>query len=330
MSFVWPPMLLALLLLPLLIVLYVGFVSRQNDRRTELASRSLVVTGDSKPSGRRRHLPFALFLAAITLLLIGFARPELVIGFPRTEGTVIVAIDSSSSMSANDAEPTRLDVAKQAAIEFVDQRPSDMTIGLVSFTNGAVVTQAPTKAREDLVAAIERLRPEGPTSLGQGIFTALGAIAGDPIPVEVGDGTPDLASIDIGFYSSAVILVFSDGENTTDFDPIEVAKLAANSGVKIFAVGVGTSAGAVVELDGFTVATQLDSDALAEMADLTDGRYFETTEQVDFGEVYDAVETELRIDAEKTEATALVGLLAMVLLLISAGLSMRWTGRVVS
>jgi Ca-activated chloride channel family protein len=349
MSFIWPLMLLWLLAVPVAAAGYLRLSRARLRRMAQLAPLGLVETGSRRPLGRRRHLPFCLFLSAVALLVVGFSRPEVVIGLPRTEGTVILAFDVSNSMLADDLEPTRIEAAKEAARRFVDGQPSTIRIGVVAFSDGGLITQPPTSERDEVVAAIDRLSPQGGTSLSQGIFTSLNAIAGgvvgadaagtgalDPLPEpsDLADLDLDLdldlddLDLDFGYHGSAVVVLLSDGEDTTGLDPLLMSDLAATAGVRVFPIGIGSPQGTLVELDGFTIATMLDESTLREIAASTSGSYFHAGDATELSTIYETIDLELTIRGEKTEITGLLAGAAVVLLLAGAGLSMAWFGRV--
>src|SRR5688572_18766035 len=214
MSFTWPAMLLSLLVVPLLVTAYVRLMRRRRAAAAELGLRYAGAL-PRQDGARRRHLPPALFLVAIVLLLVSLARPNVVLAFPRLEGTVILAFDTSTSMRADDLKPSRMEAAKQAASAFVREQPSTVKIGVVAFSDNAVVTLKPTNAEEEVLAAIDRLAPQGGTSLGEGMFASLGAIAGRAIELPENVPQDTLASLDIGHFGSAVIVLLSDGEHTS-------------------------------------------------------------------------------------------------------------------
>jgi Ca-activated chloride channel family protein len=170
--------------------------------------------------------------------------------------------------------------------------------------------------------------------LGQGIFTSLNAIAGEPIEIDEAAlesedlQSGDLQDVDIGYYGSAVIVMLSDGEDTTGIDPLQVAQLAANGGVRIFPIGIGSTAGTVVEIDGFSVATVLDEAILQEIAGLTSGTYFYADDEADLEEIYDSIDLQLTIRGEKMEVTSIIAGIGLLLFLAGGGLSMVWFGRV--
>ncbi len=330
MSFLWPQALLLLLAAPLLVAAYLSLARRQDRRAAELAEQGFAPTPAARRARRLRHVPFALFLGALVLLGLAFGRPELSVGLPHMEGTVILAFDVSNSMRAEDLEPTRIDAAKSAARAFVERQPDSVEIGVVAFSDGGLVTQPPTTAKADVLAAIDRLSPLGATSLGQGLFTAINAIAGDPIAVDPAAlSASDLESLDIGYYGYGAIVLLSDGENTADPDPLAVAELASVAGVRVYPIGVGSSQGTVVDLDGFSVATALDEAVLTEIAEGTGGTYFRAEDASSLAEVYDSIDLRLTTEAERTEVTAAVTGASIVLLVLGAALSLVWFGRLV-
>lgn len=340
MSFIWPSMLAALLLVPVLLVGYALLVRRRDRAAADLSALGYTRTGDAESGGIKRHVPFALFMIAITLLLAGFSRPEMVIELPRIEGTVILAFDNSNSMLATDVDATdaspesgeplrRIDVAKAVANAFADQQPSTVRIGVVSFGEGGSIVHAPSGDRLEAIKTIDRLNPAGGTSIGQGLFTALSAVIGEPIAItEEAIAAGDITALDIGYHSSAVIVLLSDGEDTNSaFDPASVAQLAANSGVRIFPVGFGSTEGTVLEVDGFSIATSLNEPLLVDLAETSDGTFFAGADAAAFEQIYDSIDLKLTVRGDKTEITSLLAAAAALLLVTGAGLSMLWFGR---
>lgn len=328
MSFVWPFALVSLLLIPVLAIGYRLVLAR----RARRAATTQLGQGTSEAGGTvKRHLPAALLLISLTALLVGFARPQATVDVPQRSGTVVLAFDTSGSMIADDLEPTRLDAAKVAAIDFVNEQPGDVEIGIVSFGSGGVITLRPTDDRVAVLASIDRLQPAGGTSLSQGLFASLSAIAKEPLlfdPEILGDPeSPIVPSVDFGAFGSAIIVMFSDGEDTTEQDPTPLAELAASSGIRVFPVGLGSAEGTVVELDGFNIATTLDEAALQNIAARTNGTYFRAEASDDLSDITDSVERELTVEPEDIEVTALFAVGALVLAAIAGALSLRFTGR---
>jgi Ca-activated chloride channel family protein len=327
MTFIWPLMLFSLLLVPLLVGLYFRLLRRQRQAAVELGPLAVVRTGSGRRSGTRRHIPPAIFLAGLTLLLFGLARPQLKLSLPRVEGTVILAIDVSSSMNADDLRPTRMEAAKVAARTFVENQPQTILIGVVAFSGGGLVVQPPTDDQAAVLATIDRLSPQGGTSLGQGIFSSLSAIAGEAIAVEDAALTEGTDSR-IGRFPSAVVVLLSDGENTAPPDPLEVAQAAAEAEVRIFPVGIGSQEGTVVQVDGFNILTQLNETPLQEIASLTNGSYYSAGDEESLQDIYENIDLQLTIRGEMMEITSILAGLSSLLFLMGAALSLFWFGRV--
>lgn len=328
MSFIWPFMLLSLLLVPLLVWLYFRLLQRRRGAAADLGPLGMVQSSSGGEIGKHRHVPPAFFMLGLTLLLIGLARPEMIVNLPRVEGTAILAFDISNSMMADDLEPTRIEAAKAAARTFVENQPPTILIGVVAFSNGGLVVQTPTDDQAAVLATIDRLSPQGGTSLGQGIFTSLNAIAGEAINIDEGSIEEGIESIEIEDYSSAVIVLLTDGENTEPPDPLEIAQVAAEAGVRIYPVGIGSPEGSVIEVDGFSILTQLDETTLQQLASLTNGVYHYAEDEESLQEIYQNIDLQLTINEEKMEITSIVAGISMLLFLIGGLLSLFWFGRV--
>jgi Ca-activated chloride channel family protein len=315
------------LLIPLFVVGYGRLLRRRQQALADLGPLGLVQSSSGSNLGRKRHIPPFIFLLGLTILFFGLARPEMLVDLPRVEGTVILAFDVSSSMAAEDLEPTRMEAAKVAARSFVENQPSTIEIGVVAFSNGGLVVQPPTDDQTAVLATIERLDPQGATSLGQGIFSALNAIAGEAIPIDPAALEADAVELDIGNYSSAVVLLLTDGENTEAPDPLQIAQLAANAGIRIYPVGIGSAEGTVLEIDGFSILTQLNETMLQEIASLTNGTYYHAEDEATLQEIYENVDLQLAIGGEMMEVTAGFAGRGLLCLLIAAAVSLRWFGR---
>lgn len=328
MTFAWPPLLFALALVPLLAGLYV-WLWRRRRRRAEAFGAVLPTVAGRGAVGRRRLIPPVLFLLALTLLLFALARPQAMLSLPRVEGTVLLVFDVSGSMAAEDLAPTRLEAAKASARALVEARPAEVQIGVVAFSESGFAVQQPTRDNAAVLAAIDRLTPQRGTSLGQGLLIALNALADAPVDTAAGAApTPTPAPVAPQGFSPAVILLFSDGENNVAPDPAEAAYLAAAQGVRIFTVGVGTTAGATLNIDGFSVQSQLDEGQLQGLAQLTAGDYFSLEAGPAPAAVYDRLNPRLVLETEAVELTALLAGAGLLALLIGGGLSLFWLGRV--
>jgi len=334
MTFRSPWMLALLLLIPAMVAAYISSRRKRAVRADALAGQGLVTTSsEARPSKSRmrvrRHVPFGLFAAALTVLVVGMARPMATVKTPQREATVILAIDVSNSMNAADVAPSRIEVAKAAARDFVKLQPSAVRIGVVAFGDGAVTVQSPTTAHADVLDAIDRVSIGGGTSLGQGLVVSLGAIAGKPVTIDPQALGSDSAQVDIGYFGSASVVVLSDGEETSPPDPVSVAQVASVAGIHVNTIGIGTEAGTVVQINGFSVATALNSDVLKEMASVTDGSYHEGNDPGGLEAVSKSIDLHFKIVSKHTEVTGLFSAVGAVLLLAGAVLSVLWFGRVV-
>jgi len=329
MSFIWSSLLYLLLGVPLLLWFYV----RMQERRKKIAEHYGSMGFMQNAGGARRHIPALIFLIGITVLLFSLARPQATVSLPKLEGTVILTFDVSGSMAADDAEPTRIEAAKAAAIQFVNHQPSSVLIGVVAFSDGGISVQAPTDKRESTIATIERLVPRRGTSVGNGMLVALNTIA-----VDAGDppflNTNKLATSNEplpkpqGWYPSSVIVLFSDGENNENPDPTVVSDLAVDLGVRIYTVGVGTALGTTINADGLTIQTQLDEAALQYIAGTTGGEYYNAGDEGQIKKIYSDLQPKLSIKPEALELTSIFAGFGIVIFLIGGVLSMRWFGHV--
>ncbi|MEU8234252.1 VWA domain-containing protein [Actinoplanes sp. NPDC048967] len=303
-----------------------AYLIRQRRRTAALAAFGVGGPGGSRRGAVRRHLPYALLLAALPLLLGGLARPQATIDVPRVSGTVVLVFDVSNSMAAQDVAPNRLAAAQAAATSFVEEQPDTVDIGVVVFGDQALTTQAPTDDHAAALAAINRLTATGGTSLGQAILAALTTITGKPVTLpEAGAAPPQL-----GYWGSASVVVLSDGEDTGDPAQAEAAAdLAAAAGVRIQTVGVGTTAGATVQVAGYQLATRLNEQVLRGLADATGGTYLTAGDSGALAASTRSIDLKLTSREESVELTAPVAGLALLLLAAGALLMIRWHGRIV-
>ncbi|HYF58831.1 MAG TPA: VWA domain-containing protein [Burkholderiaceae bacterium] len=355
MTFAWPQMLWALLAVPLLAAGYLAWSRRRAALRDRLGGLRL----DAGPGrGRWRHLPPALLLGAIALLLVSVGRPAAVVTLPAQHETVILALDVSGSMRATDVQPTRLAAAQSAAKAFVKSQPRSTRIGIVTFAGVASLVQPPTEDREEIAQAIDRLQPQRGTAIGSAIVVSLATIfPGTGIDLRsVGqreggraEGTreqrrdaarggsrtmpdPNLPKppdpVPAGSYDAAVIVLMSDGQSTTGPDPVAAAKLAADRGVRVYTVGVGTTKGEVLRTDGWSMRVALDESQLKTVADLTRGEYFHADSATELERIYRSMGSRFVMEKKELEVGALFAGAAALLVLAAAGLSVAWYGRV--
>jgi Ca-activated chloride channel homolog len=288
--------------------------------------RSFLLKGGTRWSRARRHIPVMLFLAGLVVLLAGAARPQATVPVPRASGTVILAFDVSNSMGATDVKPTRLAAAQQAAIGFVQSQPSTVDIGMVAFDQGALTTRQPSNDHEGAVAAIKRLNIAGGTSIGQAILASLGAIVGHGVSLP--DPNADTAPPNLGYWGSATIVLLSDGEDTGGPDAAAAAQLAADAGVHIETIGVGTVQGTTITVDGYQVSTALNEDLLTQIADITTGSYHRAENAEALDGVYKSLNLRITTQPKLVELTGVAIVVALVLLTIGGLLMITWFGRI--
>jgi Ca-activated chloride channel family protein len=349
MKFAWPEMLLLLVLVPGLVAAYVWILRRKKKLALRYASLTMVKSAMSTGQRVRRHIPPALFLLAVITMIVAIARPAAVVTLPSQHEVVVLAIDVSGSMRATDVEPNRLAAAQAAARTFVSEQPGSTRIGVVAFAAAALVVQSPTQNREDILAAIDRLQLQRGTAIGSGIVVSLATIfpnAGITLDSVGPDAAkrnpwkgysldePQKAEQDAfkpvppGSYTSAAIILLTDGQRTTGPDPVEAAKLAAQRGVRVFTVGIGTPEGEVMSFEGWRVRVKLDEETLKNVANMTRGQYFFAGDAAELKKVYRSLNSRFVLEKKETEITALFSAVAALLALASAGLSLLWFNRI--
>ena len=338
MQFTWGWMLPSLVIVPLLIAAYIWSQRRRSRFVVRYSSLLIVKEALGKQPKWRRHLPPFFLLLAITAMLVGVARPVAVVIVPKPEATVILTIDVSGSMRATDIQPSRIEAAKAAARAFVQQQDPTTQIGIVAFSGNASLVQAPTTDRDAVLAAINRLSVQRSTAIGWGILTSLDAIFQDPEivqtnsmvtnsnPTPIPSGTPMPA----GTHVSAIVILLTDGQNVTGPSPLDATEQAANRGVRIFTIGVGTTTGTTIgggnnSRGGFRTA--LDEATLLKIADWTDGTYFHASNAEALRTIYQNLDTTLIVSTEKTELTMAFTAVAIVLMLVGLTFSFLWLGR---
>ena len=284
---------------------------------------------------------------ALVALLLAAARPLAVIALPSQDQTIMLAMDVSGSMRAADVEPDRITAAQNAAKAFIADLPRHVRVGIVAFAGSAQLAQLPTQSREDLVKAIDSFQLQRGTATGNGIMLSLATIFPDagidiaalggrqamrPRPIEeLGkqqDPAKTFTPVAPGSYTSAAIIMLTDGQRTTGVDPLEAAKWAADRGVRVYTVGVGTVQGETIGFEGWSMRVRLDEETLKAVAARTNAEYFHAATAADLKKVYETLSSRLTVEKKETEISSLLALLGAVLALVAAGLSVWWYGRV--
>jgi Ca-activated chloride channel family protein len=346
MTFLWPETLWLLLLVPAAVIAYVLLLRKKKKTALRYASLSLIKNAMGAGQRLRRHVPPLLFLVALTLMLIAIARPAAVVTLPSQHETVILSMDVSGSMRATDVKPSRIVAAQEAARAFVAEQPKTTRIGVVSFAATASVVQSPTHSREDILGAIERFQLQRGTAVGSGILVALKMIFPDaefdlrsfnprreaPKAAALDPSRPaDKAApkpVPAGSYASAAIILLTDGQTTTGPDPIESARIAADRGVRVYTVGIGTQGGETIGAEGWSMRVRLDEESLKTIANLTRAEYFYAGTATDLQKIYKNLNTKLFFEQKETEITAIFVAAAAVLALVSGLLSVLWFNRI--
>jgi len=341
MSFMWPDLLWLLLALPVLVALYLWLLARRKKNSVRFASLALVKQAVGKGPGWRRHLPPLLLLLALATLLMATARPVAVVSLPSQQETIVLAMDVSGSMRATDVRPSRLVAAQEAAKAFVKDLPRTVRVGVVSFAGTAAIVQPPTHNREDVAASVDRFQLQRATAIGSGIVLSLAALLPDA-GIDLSEITgarnmplgpdakkkPEFKPVPPGSYGSGAIILLTDGQRTTGPDPLEAAKMAADRGVKVFTVGIGTKEGETIGFEGWSMRVRLDEETLKNIASATRGEYFYAGTADDLKKVYEGLSTRLVVEQKETEISSLFAAAAAVLTVLAAGLSVAWFGRV--
>lgn len=312
MSFINPGVLWLLLLVPLLAALYVLMQQSRKSYAVRFTNLELLETVAPRRPGWRRHASPVLFLITLILLIGAAARPVAIVKIPREQASIMLVMDASGSMAASDLEPNRISAAKDAAKEFLDSLPLGMRVGLVSFNDYASLAAPLTSDKGAVEQALDRLRVNGGTAMGDGLAVAL-----DQIKVEREGGRRVPASI----------LVLTDGVSNRGVPSQEVAENARDAGVRIYSIGVGTEKGAVQIVAGQAFRTQLNRAELQSVSGLTGGRFFQSATSDSLEDIYRSVGSSLGFREERKELTPQVAALAAVFLLATAVLSLLWFQR---
>jgi Ca-activated chloride channel family protein len=349
MTFESPQALWLLLALPLLAGLYVLLQRRRVKGAVRYASLDVVRAALGPGARIRRHLPPILLGVALAALFIAMARPSAIITLPSEQRTIILAIDVSLSMRANDVEPTRLAAAQEAAKSFIAEQPSDVRIGIVAFAGSASIVQKPTSDRRDLKEAIDRLQLQLHTAIGSGIIVSLAALypedsaeleaantsrpsrdapRSSPIDRPRPEAKKEFKPVAPGSNRNFAIILLTDGRRTTGPDPVEAAKLAADRGVKVYTVGFGSSQGGTANADGMSIYMRFDEETLKAIAQTTAAEYFHAGNGTDLRKIYETLNARYVLEKKQTEISSLFAAAAALCAVLAAALSVLWFGRV--
>ena len=344
LHFLWPQLLWLLWAIPLLLLAYVWLLRSKRQPALRYASLATVRLALQPGLAWRRHLPPALLLAATLVLLLAAARPLAVLPLPTHQATVVLAVDVSLSMQADDIAPSRLDAAREAAKRFVRHLPAGVRVGIVSFAGTAHVVQPPTRSRDDLLAAVDRLHLQHGTAIGNGIVMALSELFPDAaidlgetrydalrpsrLPSQARPALAHVSPVPPGSDRSAAIVLLTDGRSTYGMTPLDAADMAAQRGVRIHAVGLGQAEAQRGNSEDWSAVMQLDEEALKAVTARTRGDYFHADSADALMQVYQKLGARIQVEARPTELTGPLALGAMLLLGCAAVLSLLWFQRV--
>lgn len=351
MTFLWPGIILLLISIPIFVAVYIWMIRRRRKYALRYSSLSLIRAALPRHSWIRRHLPFGLFLLAMTSLIVAFARPASYITLPASEATIILALDVSRSMRQADVFPSRLEAAQEAALSFVRSQAPGTQIGIVAFSGYAEMLQKPTTDKEALRVAIESLTLGRGTAIGRGILRSLDMIAEVDGNVAPGSANPQQEDLNgdtalipptaeqelAGVYAPAIIVVLTDGVNTTGPQPLEAAQEAVTRGIRTYTIGFGTVNGAEIDRGnndgqgkndppafGGWFRRGLDEETLKMVAAMTGGEYYSAESTNELQEVFRNLPTNLITRTETSEISVIFAAAGALVAALAIGLSMVW------
>jgi len=344
MEFIWSPILYLYALIPLLIIAYIIILRRRKPYAVRFSSLSLIRAAMPKRSQWKRHLPFALFLLAMSSLIMAMARPVSTVTLPAANSTIILAIDVSRSMCSTDIAPNRLESAKAAAMQFIKSQDSNTQIGIVVFAGFAAIAQPPTTDRALLEATIQNIATARRTAIGEGILMSLNAIAEIDDSVVSPYSSAPFEPLPEGQFVPAIVVLLTDGVTTSGIPPLDAAQMAKDRGVRVYTIGFGTTnntspmncnpyAPQFVDPFGgpFTggggnggFRREIDEDTLKQVADMTGGAYHLAESSTELQDVFDSLPTQLFTVTETTEISVIFSAVAALFVLLAIILSIIW------
>jgi Ca-activated chloride channel homolog len=305
------PIRLVALLAPLLLGAFYLFGRMRGEATMIRFSALEAARRASSRSAWKRHVAAALALAGVVALVVAFARPLMAVQVPVEQATLVLAMDVSLSMEADDVAPSRLAAAQQAAGRFLELAPETLRVGLVAFAGNALPVAPPSADRALVAAAIGRLGLGEGTAVGEAVFASLDQIRLSAPP----EGVP------------AAIVVLSDGETTMGRPDADAAAAAVEAGIPVYTIAFGTPDGQIV-FDGEIVPVPVNDGALEQVAELTGGAFFEAATESQLRSVFDALESQIAFEPQERQVTDRFVGIALVALIAAMALSIRWFDRV--
>ena len=347
MSFLWPGFLYLFLLIPLAIGVYLLILRRRRRFAVRYSSLSLVREAAAKQSWLRKHLPFILFLLALASLVLALTRPVATVVIPSNEATVILAMDVSLSMCSTDIAPNRLEVAKDAALSFVQDNSSGRQVGIVAFAGFAELIQPPTTDLRLLEDAIDILIPARRTAIGSAILRSIDAIAEVDervAPSELRQSTDIAPALPEGEYVPHIVVLLTDGASNAGPLPLSAAEQAVERGIRVYTIGFGTvnnsspmncGDGDLFGFGGFGspfggggggggFRREIDEETLQQIADLTGGEYYAATSASELLEVFRNLPTYVVATRETTEISVFFTAFAVLMTILALVLALQW------
>lgn len=350
MDLLWPGFLLLLALIPILIGIYIWMLRRRRRYAVRFSSLSLVRAALPQQSQWRRHLPFALFLLALAVLILAVSRPVSIVSVPAGQATIILAMDVSRSMCSTDIPPNRLQAAAAAALKFIAEQPVSTQIGIVAFAGFAELIQAPTADQEILEDAIVSLRTGRRTGIGNAILEAIDALAEvDETMAPSVRTASDIAPTPVpnGAYAPSIIVVLTDGANNVGVEPVDAAQQAVDRGVRVYTIGFGTAQGGSMNcgglgsndpfgggfgndpfggggLGGGGFRRGIDEETLQQVADMTGATYYAPESADELQAVFESLPTSLIMRHETTEISFAFVAVGALLAVLAMSLALLW------
>lgn len=331
-----------------MVLLYLWLLRRRMKSVVAFSSLSLIKPALGKSKPWRRHVPPFLLWLALGCALVGLARPKAQVTLPADFLTLVMAMDVSRSMLAQDVPPSRIEAAQTAAKAFLSDLPSNVRVGIVSFAGSAQLVQDVTDQKDDLIAAIDRFQLQRGTATGSGLWLSLAALLPEagialesvvygqefvlsnggggarPLDSKTKTEKKELKPMPVGSYTAGAIVLLSDGRRTTGPDPMEAAQYAANRGVRVYTVAFGTPDGFIPGMEGYTFYTKVDEETLQAIAKVTGGEFFKASNADDLKMIYQKLSSRFSMEKRETEITALFVLGSVVLVVVAILLSLIW------
>jgi len=346
-AFLAPQHLWGLLAVPALVAFYVYLLRRRKNAALRFPSLEDVKKALGPGNRMRRHVPPALLLIAIALALVAFARPAAFLTLPSQQSQIILAMDVSISMRAEDVEPDRITAAKNAAKTFIADMPSNTRVGIVAFAGNAMLAQQPTADREMLISAIDGFTLQRATNIGGAIMASLEALfpamefdmalpdyqrgwgrnLGRSLDEPEIPASEKYMPVPAGSYKSAAVILLTDGQATTGPEPVAAARVAADRGVRVFTVGLGSSNGEISSYGGRRLRVQIDEESLKAIADITKAKYFYAGSGAALTDIYKELNSQFILERKVTDISSVFAALAALFSVIACGLSLLWSNR---